>query len=91
MTFFSILLLFCAMVVMMSKVSAIGRREENGMPFETRTLRPFPQMTDSEDDSTKTQVMVVLLVGFCVSLAITVIIRFLRKYSERQRLYSSFN
>ncbi|KAF1771351.1 hypothetical protein GCK72_003177 [Caenorhabditis remanei] len=56
-----------------------------------RTTRPFPKMSDTEEDSTKMQVVVVLLVAFCVSLAITVIIRFLRKYSERQRLYSSFN
>ncbi|CAO4360874.1 unnamed protein product [Caenorhabditis nigoni] len=64
---------------------------EESMEVEVRTLRPFPKMTDTEDDSTRMQVFVVLLVAFCVSLTITVIIRFLRKYSERQRLYSSFN
>ncbi|UMM11487.1 hypothetical protein L5515_000748 [Caenorhabditis briggsae] len=64
---------------------------EESMEVEVRTLRPFPKITDTEDDSTRMQVFVVLLVAFCVSLTITVIIRFLRKYSERQRLYSSFN
>ncbi|CAI2307053.1 unnamed protein product [Caenorhabditis sp. 36 PRJEB53466] len=59
--------------------------------IDMRAIRPFPQMSGSEDDdSAKMQVVVVLLVAFCVSLAITLIIRFLRKYSERQRLYSSF-
>ncbi|EFP07300.1 hypothetical protein CRE_07897 [Caenorhabditis remanei] len=66
-------------------------REYTPEPAAARTTRPFPKMSDTEEDSTKMQVVVVLLVAFCVSLAITVIIRFLRKYSERQRLYSSFN
>uniref|UniRef100_A0A1I7ULB6 Small integral membrane protein 27 n=1 Tax=Caenorhabditis tropicalis TaxID=1561998 RepID=A0A1I7ULB6_9PELO len=83
MTFFAVLLLF----TFLWNTQATNRETS----FEARTLRPFPQMSDSEDDSTKMQVVVVLLVAFCVSLAITVIIRFLRKYSERQRLYSSFN
>ncbi|CAL2029711.1 unnamed protein product [Caenorhabditis brenneri] len=87
MTYFTIVLLLFATTARAAPVTS----QEEPVPFEARTLRPFPKMTDTEDDSTKMQVVVVLLVAFCVSLAITIIIRFLRKYSERQRLYSSFN